>query len=123
MALLLAQHSKSSLLQRILVFIFTNFAKIVALPFSKLHADFIKANGKQTPVGKGPTTGLKSKSTWELNTGEFEIRNPEWQVQVDEIVEKVKRKLGIAANLDDLDVKLDKLLMFGKGRHITSYTE
>lgn len=56
------------------------------------------------------------RKTWELNSDQFELRNPQWTSYINDITARAISELGfISNNVDAVQAELYKLLIYEKG--------
>ena len=60
------------------------------------------------------------RKTWELNVDQFELKNPAWQRMLDEIVGKVKTRLGVCSEIEAMPYKM---LLYEEGAMFKPHKE
>lgn len=70
----------------------------VGLPLTPTDAESIARFCKQSPFGKGDKTLVDTsvRRSWELDTTQFQCRNPAWKSYLAELEKKAKDDLGVA---------------------------
>jgi len=88
---------------------------ILRLPLGETQAHELIACCRQAPYGKGTKTLVDTnvRSVWELDAGQFQISNPDWDRLIDLIIGKMQQKLGLKKC--KLDAHLYKLLVYEQG--------
>lgn len=91
---------------------------LIPLPLIPLFADRIKAVAKPATFSRQGANVVNDSVSliWELDHGQFRIINPSWSEFLESIKQDVARGLGMA--LSDIDIELDKLLLYEKGSFI-----
>lgn len=94
----------------------------VAVPLGEFQACQIIAKARQTPYGKGSETIVDTsvRNTWELDPGQFELRDPQWPVQVQTLCDHVTETLGINGTIK---AELYRMLIYEKGAMFKAHTE
>ncbi|OHE96456.1 2OG-Fe(II)oxygenase superfamily protein [Colletotrichum orchidophilum] len=74
------------------------------------------------PFGKGSETIVDTavRNTWELEPGQFELRNPRWAADLQNICSVVAADLGVTT---PVNAELYKLLIYEKGAMFKSHTD
>ena len=88
---------------------------ILRLPLGETQAHELIACCRQAPYGKGTKTLVDTnvRSVWELDPGQFQIANPDWDRLIDLIIGKMQQKLGLKKR--KLIAHLYKLLVYEQG--------
>lgn len=94
---------------------------LVSLPLSPLLADQIKAAAKPASLGRNEADAVEDSSglIWELRNDHFRLVNPSWPAFLESINQDMAHGLGLA--LSDVDVELDKLVLYEKGSFVRSH--
>ncbi|KAK5262783.1 hypothetical protein LTR96_011732, partial [Exophiala xenobiotica] len=89
----------------------------VGLPLSERDAELILGVSHQAPYGRGSETVVDTavRQTWELNTDQFELRNPEWNTALEEVVDRVAADLDVPGGAAGIKAKPYKMLLYEKG--------
>lgn len=87
----------------------------IGMPIAPIMAKEMIKVAHKAPFGKGSETILDTnvRSAWEINAEQLSFKNPEWEKLMDEILEKVKKGLGIEKQ--SISASLYKLLIYEKG--------
>lgn len=87
----------------------------VGLPVAPVQAREIIKHARRAPFGKGSQTitDTNVRSAWEIDADKLLFRNREWEKTIEEIVDEVKRALGIEEPL--VKASLYKLLIYEPG--------
>nr|XP_018914094.1 PREDICTED: uncharacterized protein LOC109042013 [Bemisia tabaci] len=90
---------------------------LVGLPLSKDDAQKIISQARQSPFGKGEETVIDTsvRKSWELNTNQFSLNNPDWKETEQEILESVILGLGLPKGMGRVSAELYKLLLYEPG--------
>jgi predicted 2-oxoglutarate/Fe(II)-dependent dioxygenase YbiX len=86
----------------------------IGSPVSAADAKRIIGQAEQAPYGRGEKTILDTnvRRVWQLEPGQFDLDNREWEAHVAAIVDAVKEDFGIAQKVKP---ELYKLLVYEKG--------
>ena len=97
----------------------------VGLPLSDRDAADLSRASHEAPFGKGNATfvDLKVRKTWELNSNQFELRNPAWPATLQEVVEKVAEELGVVDGASSVRAEMHKLLLYEPGAFFDKHRE
>ncbi|KAK5214727.1 hypothetical protein LTS03_011672, partial [Exophiala xenobiotica] len=89
----------------------------VGLPLSERDAELILDVSHQAPYGRGSETVVDTavRQTWELNTDQFELRNPEWNTALEEVVDRVAADLDVPGGAGGIKAIPYKMLLYEKG--------
>ncbi|KAN0080621.1 hypothetical protein V8E54_003825 [Elaphomyces granulatus] len=89
----------------------------ISLPLSAEVAKKIIQASHVSPYGKGSETLVNEsvRKTWELNTDQFSLRNPEWSSQLEELLQAAVSGLGLMAEPAEIKAELYKLLVYEEG--------
>ncbi|KAI2618492.1 hypothetical protein GGR54DRAFT_158036 [Hypoxylon sp. NC1633] len=95
---------------------------LIHLPLSEAQAKQIIAKSRQAPYGKGSETIVDTsvRNTWELDPGQFEIRFPNWQAVLDDILVGVDEEMDVNS---PITAKLYKMLVYEKGAMFKAHTD
>lgn len=87
----------------------------IRFPLGKNQARQLIKLCHQAPYGKGVETlvDTKVRKTWELDAGQFEVKNPDWSEVVNGVVANVHQELGLENH--KLVAHPYKLLVYEKG--------
>ena len=98
---------------------------IFSLPLSPHDAAELTRICHRAPFGKGSETFVDTtvRNTWELNTDQFELRNPIWQSWLDKALIQVSDDLGIEGGSTRMKAELYKLLLYDEGAFFESHKE
>ena len=95
---------------------------LVGLPLTGRDARILMGHCHQSPFGRGTETIIDTsvRKTWELDTDQFELRNPAWAPFLQDIVAHVAKELGT-----DTDVQADlyKILLYESGGCFKAHKE
>ena len=97
----------------------------VGLPLSDRDAADLSRASHKAPFGKGSKTFVdpKVRKTWELNPGQFELRNPAWPSTLQDVVGKVAEELGLVDGAYGIRAELHKLLLYEQGAFFDRHRE
>jgi len=86
----------------------------VGVPVSAVDAKRLIKQAAQAPYGRGEETIVDTnvRRVWQLEPGQFELRNAAWDKFVDGIVQSVRKEFGINKEIQH---ELYKLLVYEKG--------
>ena len=89
----------------------------ISLPLSAEAAKKIIQASHVSPYGKGSETLINEsvRKTWELNTDQFSLRNPEWSSQLEELLQAAVSGLGLMAEPAEIKAEAYKLLVYEEG--------
>lgn len=95
---------------------------VVGLPLAEREARIRIGHSHQSPFGRGSETIIDTsvRKTWELNTDQFELRNPAWPPFLQELVAVVAKKLGTDT---DVQAELYKMLLYESGGYFKPHSE
>jgi len=98
---------------------------IIGLPLSTRDADALKAKCHMSSFGKGEETLVDAavRSSWELDSSEFQLSNPAWQSFVEKTIIEVYGNLGLLYGRENLKVELYKLLIYEEGAFVKSHQD
>lgn len=87
----------------------------VALPLSEHQALQIIQKCQQAPFGRGEKTLIDNsvRNVWQISPQAFKLANPEWNVRMENVCEKVAHQLGLFPS--KFHFELYKLLVYTKG--------
>ncbi|RYP06194.1 hypothetical protein DL764_003286 [Monosporascus ibericus] len=94
----------------------------ISLPLSEVQAKKLITKSHQAPFGKGSETIVDTsvRNTWEINPEQFQIRSPQWNGFLDNVLRKVARELGISP---PISAELYKMLLYEKGAMFKAHRE
>ena len=97
----------------------------IGLPLSDRDAADLSRASHDAPFGKGSETFVDPtvRKTWELNPGQFELRNPAWPSTLQEVVKKVAEELGVVDGDFGIRAELHKLLLYEPGAFFEKHRE
>lgn len=91
----------------------------IGLPLSERDAKSISQSPatQQSPFGKGTETKVDAsvRKSWQINPGQFELRNPKFRPQVNVLTQKVAKELNVACGPENVVPQLYKLLLYEEG--------
>ena len=95
---------------------------MVGLQLADREAKILIGHSPQSPFGRGSETIIDTsvRKTWELNTDQFELRNPAWPPFLQELVAFVAKKLGTGT---DVQAELYKMLLYESGGYFQPHSE
>ena len=98
---------------------------IVGLPLSERLATELAGVCHQAPFGKGSKTIVDTtvRKTWELDSSQFELRNPAWQACVKDVLQSVGKDLGIVGGMSSMSAQLYKMLLSERGAFFERHKE
>ena len=87
----------------------------VGLPLSATEAKRLIKSCHQAPYGKGTETVVDTKvrNVWELDAGDFSLKNPKWEGVIESILREIEGRLGLPEK--SLVAHVYKLLVYEKG--------
>src|SRR3990172_1391401 len=87
----------------------------IGLPLTEHQAKAIIQQCAKAPYGRGEQTILDTsvRSTWQLEPQQFQLKNPEWDIKIKSVVEKVKEEFGLTNS--SVSYELYKCLLYEKG--------
>jgi predicted 2-oxoglutarate/Fe(II)-dependent dioxygenase YbiX len=87
----------------------------IGFPLTENQAKEIIQQCSQAPYGRGEQTivDTKVRSTWQLEPQQFQLKNPEWDIKVRNVVEKIKEQFGLTRS--SVSYELYKCLLYEKG--------
>jgi hypothetical protein len=96
---------------------------LVNLPIMKTNGEKILKICNQAPYGKGMKTVVNKnvRDTFQLNPDEFELRNPKWEENIKQLVDKVS--INLNCNEKTIEAKLYKLLIYKTGGHFKPHRD
>ena len=97
----------------------------IGLPLSDRDAADLSRASHEAPFGKGSETYVDPtvRKTWELNSNQFELRNPAWTFTLQQVVEKVAKELGVIDGASNIRAELHKLLLYEPGAFFEKHRE
>jgi hypothetical protein len=97
----------------------------IGLPLSERDAELISKVTHPAPYGKGPDTIVDPtfRKTQELNTGEFELRNPKWNTALESVVRRAAIELGVPGEPSGVKAVLYKMLIYGEAAMFKEHRE
>ena len=98
----------------------------IGLPLSDRDAADLSRASHEAPFGKGSETVVDPtvRKTWELNPGQFELRNPAWPLTLQKVVGKVAEELGLVdIGAFGIRAELHKLLLYEPGAFFDKHRE
>ena len=89
----------------------------IGLPLTTSDAMAIMESGHQAPFGRGSETVVDTsfRNTVELNPGQFRLRNPAWDGELQYIISKLMPTLGFRDESLHVEAQLYKLLLYDQG--------
>jgi len=89
----------------------------IGLPLSRRDALELSKVAHQAPFGKGIETIVDQsvRKTWELNSSQFALQNPDWQRCIQDLVGRVANELGVIGGAKVVQAELYKLLLYEEG--------
>ena len=86
----------------------------IGIPVSEADAKRLITKAQQAPYGRGKETIVdpRVRRVWQIEPTRFVTRNPDWNAQVDSIIEAIKNEFGIH---ETVSATLYKLLIYEKG--------
>lgn len=92
-------------------------SEIIGLPVSKHDADILIAKARHSPFGKGEKTVVDEsvRKSWELDSSQFSLSNPDWSECMETILTAVHRDLGLTCFRHSIRAELYKLLIYEEG--------
>jgi hypothetical protein len=98
---------------------------IIGLPLSERDVDLISKVTHPAPYGMGPDTivDLTVRNTQELNPEQFELRNPKWDMALENIVRQAAVDLGVLGKPSGVKAELYKILLYGEGSMFKEHRE
>jgi hypothetical protein len=89
----------------------------VKLPLSRNDAQAIIDKARKSAFGKGTQTHIDEnvRRSWELDSDQFTLQNPQWQHSMTRMMFDVQKELGIPWNRGHLQPQLYKLLLYEEG--------
>ena len=90
---------------------------IIGLPLSTRDADALKTKCHRSPFGKGEETLVDAavRSSWELDSSQFQLSNPAWQLFIQNNITEVYDKLGLSYGRENVRAELYKPLIYEEG--------
>lgn len=97
-------------------------AGFISLPVDETGAKKMIEQAHKAPFGKGSETLVDTsvRNMWELNTGQFQLKNPGWNNRVKTIANSVTREMNVDR---PFSTQLYKLLIYEKGAMFKLHTE
>ncbi|RMZ87767.1 hypothetical protein DV736_g4993, partial [Chaetothyriales sp. CBS 134916] len=97
----------------------------IGLPLSSRDAEQIIAHCRQSPFGKGSETIVDTsvRNSFELEPGQFELRNVAWKDCIVVLVKIVYAELGLACGHKNVNAELYKLLLYREGAFFKSHQD
>ena len=89
----------------------------IRLPLDLADAKAIMNASTQAPFGKGSKTIVDTefRNTRELNPSQFNLRNPAWEQELQDIIAHLGHVLGFQDGTSNIKPELYKLLLYEKG--------
>lgn len=97
----------------------------VGLPLSERDAqDIINISKRTASINVGINDDATARTTccWELGSSQVVLRNPAWDMTVNETVQKVAETLGVVGGVGSIRVDLHILLLCEKGGFFSTST-
>lgn len=99
--------------------LYVNGIGIIGLPLSDRDAKTISKASvtRQSPFGKGSQTliDLSIRKSWQIDLQQFELRNPEFNSQIKDAVQRITSDLDITCGPENVVPQLYKLLLYEEG--------
>lgn len=97
----------------------------ISLPLRSADAKGIMKAGSQAPFGRGSKTivDMEFRNTKELDTSQFELRNPAWGQELRDIIAHLGPTLGFQEGTSDIKPELYKLLLYEEGAMFKAHKE
>lgn len=94
----------------------------LSFPMNELQANKLIEIFKPAPYGFGYHTLVNKtvRDTYQLEPSEFEIKNEEWNTNLNDLVKKVGDELGCKGGIE---AKLYKLLLYKQGSHFKKHVD
>ncbi|KAK5952122.1 hypothetical protein OHC33_007009 [Knufia fluminis] len=98
---------------------------LIGFPLSSRDATALKEKCRLSPFGKGEETltDPSVRCSYELDSSEFQITNPAWDMFVWDITTKAYDKLGLSYGRANVKAELYKLLIYEKGAFFKSHQD
>ncbi|RSL53078.1 hypothetical protein CEP54_010572 [Fusarium duplospermum] len=114
--------ASSSAVNRLSAGVFVHGVGEIATPLTEFQACQMIAKARQAPYGKGSETIVDTsvRNTWELDPGQFELRDPTWTAQLQILCRQVAKTLGINGTIK---AELYKMLIYEKGAMFKAHTD
>lgn len=100
----------------------------ISLPLSEHDAQRIIQASHKAPFGKGSDTVIDPsvRNTWEIDRRDFQLRNPEWENYLHDILKRAAKELGVDPGIGSgrgIYAELYKMLLYEKGAMFKAHTE
>ncbi|RAK79282.1 2OG-Fe(II) oxygenase [Aspergillus fijiensis CBS 313.89] len=94
----------------------------IYLPLEESQARQMIEQAHQAPYGKGSETIIDTsvRNTWELHSGQFELRRPSWNTLLERVVAGVARELDLDSTVH---AELYKMLIYEEGAMFKPHTD
>ncbi|RSM10967.1 hypothetical protein CEP52_003205 [Fusarium oligoseptatum] len=114
--------ASSAAVNRLSAGVFVHGVGDIAMPLTEFQACQMIAKARQAPYGKGSETIVDTsvRNTWELDPGQFELRDPTWIAQLQILCKQVAKTLGINGTIK---AELYKMLIYEKGAMFKAHTD
>ncbi|RSM14197.1 hypothetical protein CDV31_005533 [Fusarium ambrosium] len=114
--------ASSAAVNRLSAGVFVHGVGDIAMPLTEFQACQMIAKARQAPYGKGSETIVDTsvRNTWELDPGQFELRDPTWTAQLQILCKQVAKTLGINGTIK---AELYKMLIYEKGAMFKAHTD
>ena len=95
----------------------------VGLPLSENQAQAIIEHSYQAPYGRGEETilDMEVRRTWQMDSQNIHIQNPQWQLIMRDLVAQIAKQLGLGKR--SVSHHLYKLLVYETGDFFTSHRD
>lgn len=105
--------------------LYVNDIGSIGLPLSERDAKELIKACHRAPFGKGTDTivDTKVRRTWELDTSQFSLRNPQWQETLLSVVAMASKELGFVGRSKLPQADLYKLLLYEEGAFFDCHKE
>src|SRR5438034_4044476 len=86
----------------------------ISLPLSEDDAQRIIKASHKAPFGKGTETIVDTsvRNTWEINSENFQLQNPEWLHYLRSILKRAAEELGVSSGSATVKAELYKMLLY-----------
>jgi len=97
----------------------------IGLPLSGRDAKLILSVSHQAPYGRGSDTIVDTgvRQTWELNADQFELRNPQWNTMLEEVIRRVAAELAVPGGASGIRAMPYKMLLYETGSMFKEHRE
>ena len=94
----------------------------ISLPLDDFQANRLVEMCQQAPFGKDNQTlvDLKVRDSFQLDPSQVKITHPDWEQQLEKLVERVRRELGCPSKVK---AKLYKMLIYRQGGHFVKHQD